>query len=413
MQEVTGSPKRVGYVLKRYPRYSETFIVNEILAHEAAGLDIQIFSLQPPSDTHFQDIIGQVKAPVRYLPYENIKGADLWQALQEASNVLQGLLSKLELARGEDYHHVYQALLLAAAVRSTGIEHLHAHFATSATTVARLASIFSGIPYTFTAHAKDIYQQDVNQDDLQRKINEASSVITVSEYNVNYLRSRFACDSTRIKRVYNGLDLRNFPYGRHEKRKKEIVAVGRLVEKKGFDVLVHACATLAARNRQFYCRIIGTGPLELRLREQIGQMGLQAKVEMTGALPRNDLFRYVQEAAVFAAPSIVGHDDDRDGLPTTLLEAMALGTPCISTNVTGIPEVLHNEETGLMVAQRDPDALADALERLLDDPILGFSLAEKARALIESRFSIQNNSAELREIFAAATLTKIPLQRDG
>src|SRR5688572_22244896 len=140
---------RIGYVLKRYPRYSETFIVNEILAHEAARLDIQIFSLMPPADSHFQDIIGHVKAPVRYLPYENIKGIDFWQAVEEAENAIPGVLPKLKLARGENYRDIYQALILASAVRSNGLGHLHAHFSTSATTVARLASLFSEVPYTF------------------------------------------------------------------------------------------------------------------------------------------------------------------------------------------------------------------------------------------------------------------------
>ncbi len=398
-------PKRIGYVLKRYPRYSETFIVNEILAHEAAGLDIQIFSLMPPADSHFQDIIGHVKAPVQYLPYENIKGIDFWQAVEEAENAISGVLTKLKLAMGENYRDIYQALVLAYAVRSTGIEHLHAHFSTSATTVARMASLFSEVPYTFTAHAKDIYHQDVNHVSLQRKVHDAAAVITIGEYNLNYLHRMFPSDHSKIVRIYNGLDLASFAYRKPEERNKEIVAVGRLVEKKGFDILIKACALLnTRRSNQFHCSIIGTGPLESTLCAQIEQLGLNTKVQLTGVLPRIEMLRYIQEATVLAAPSVVGHDGDRDGLPTTLLEAMALGTPCVSTDVTGIPEVLHDGHTGLMVPQHDSVALANALEQLLQDPELATSLAEKARALIESKFDIHKNTAVLREIFFNSAL---------
>jgi colanic acid/amylovoran biosynthesis glycosyltransferase len=394
----------MGYVLKRYPRYSETFIVNEILAHEAAGLDIQIFSLMPPADSHFQDIIGHVKAPVRYLPYENIKGIDFWQAVEEAENTIPGVLTKLKLTRGENYRDIYQALILASAVRSNGLGHLHAHFSTSATTVARLASLFSEVPYTFTAHAKDIYHQDVDHVSLQCKVHDAAAVVTIGEYNLNYLRRMFPSDNSKIVRIYNGLDLASFQYRKPERRNNEIVAVGRLVEKKGFDVLIDACALLNRLSKHFHCSIIGTGPLENTLRAQVEQLGLQTNVQLTGALPRNEMLRYIQEATVLAAPSVVGHDGDRDGLPTTLLEAMALGTPCVSTDVTGIPEVLHDGDTGLMVPQHDSVALANALERLLQDPELATSLAEKARALIESKFDIHKNTAALREIFFNSAL---------
>ena len=396
--------RRIGYVLKRYPRYSETFIVNEILAHEAAGLDIQIFSLMPPADSHFQDIIGHVKAPVRYLPYENIKGIDFWYAVEEAQNAIPEVLTKLKLVRGENYRDIYQALILASAVRSSGIGHLHAHFSTSATTVARLASLFSEVPYSFTAHAKDIYHQDVDQVSLQRKLHDAAAVVTIGEYNLNYLRHMFPSDNSKIVRIYNGLDLASFQYRKPERRNKEIVAVGRLVEKKGFDILIDACALLNRRSKHFHCSIIGTGPLESTLRAQVERLGLQTNVQLTGALPRMKMLRYIQEATVLAAPSVVGHDGDRDGLPTTILEAMALGTPCVSTDVTGIPEVLYDGNTGLMVSQHDSVALADALERLLQDPRLGTSLAEKARALIESKFDIHKNTAELREIFFNSAL---------
>jgi colanic acid/amylovoran biosynthesis glycosyltransferase len=394
---------RVGYVLKRYPRYSETFIVNEILAHEAAGLDIEIFSLYPPNDDHFQDAISHVRAPVTYLTAYGLKAADLWTVLGEASALVPGMWDALEIARGEEVRNVYQALLLARAVKLRGISHLHAHFGNVATTVARLASHFTGVPYTFTAHAKDIFHESVQLDDLERKLNDAASVITVSNYNLDYLRETFGPAAERVRRVYNGLDLDRFHFTAPYERPPVIVSVGRLVEKKGFSDLVDACALLVSRGRDFKCQIIGTGELEAALQAQIERLGLQDIVELLGPRPQYELTRHVGSAALFAAPCVVGSDGNRDGLPTVLLEAMALGTPCVSTGVTGIPEVLHDEETGLMVPQHDPASLASAIERLLMDADLRVRLATQARRLIEDEFSVHRNAARLRDIFSAAS----------
>lgn len=399
---ILDGPMRVGYVLKRYPRYSETFIVNEILAHEAAGLEIEIFSLHPPNDSHFQDAIARVRAPVNYLMAEGLKALDFWTALEEASKVLPDLWNVLEAARGEEIHIVYQAVLLAREVHLKGIHHLHAHFATSATTVARLAAFFAGVPYTFTAHAKDIFHGSVNHDDMIRKLSDAAAVITVSDYNLEYLRNTYGSTLTRLQRIYNGLDFEQFSYEAPHDRPPRIISVGRLIEKKGFADLIEACATLTRRGCHFNCYIIGTGPLETDLRGQIERLGLQGRVELIGPRPQSEVIKYVQSAAVFAAPCVVGTDGNRDGLPTVLPEAMALGTPCVSTDVTGIPEVLNDGETGLLVPQHDPTALAAAMERLLADPALRVQLATRARRLIEAEFDIHHNSDHIRAIFQAS-----------
>jgi colanic acid/amylovoran biosynthesis glycosyltransferase len=392
---------RVGYVLKRYPRYSETFIVNEILAHEAAGLELEIFSLYPPNDSHFQDAIARVRAQVTYLPVYGVKAADFWSALEEAGSVLPGVWGALREANGEDARDVHQALLLAKAVHSRGIGHLHAHFGSAATTVARLAARFAGVPYSFTAHAKDIFHESVRPEDLARKLNDAAAVVTVSDYNLSYLSEVYGPAAARTRRIYNGLDLDLFPFSEPLDRRPLIVGVGRLVEKKGFADLVEACALLHARGIDFQCRIIGTGELEAGLREQIERLGLRGRVELLGPRPQQEVIEQIRQAAVFAAPCVVGTDGNRDGLPTVLLEAMALGAPCISTAVTGIPEVLRDGDTGLMVPEHDPAGLAAAIERLLADDGLRVRLATAARALIEREFDIHRNAARQRDLFGA------------
>ncbi|NUQ64862.1 MAG: glycosyltransferase family 4 protein [Pirellulales bacterium] len=395
-------PVRVGYVLKRYPRYSETFIVNEILAHEAAGLELDIFSLRPPSDSHFQDRLAKVRAPVRYLTIDGAKAAAFWSAVDAAADVLPGFWTALKKAQKCPASEVHQAIVLARLVRTGGITHLHAHFATEATGVARLAAAFAGVPYTFTAHAKDIFHESADAADRRQKLADAAAVVTVSDYNCRYLQDTFGEAAAHVRRIYNGLELADFPYRSPREREATVVAVGRLVEKKGFADLVDSCAVLARRGRRLRCRIIGEGELQEDLRRRISAAGVEGLVELLGPRPQSEVIGIVQEAAVFAAPCVVGSDGNRDGLPTVLLEAMALGTPCISTDVTGIPEVVRHGDTGMIVPQHDPESLADQIERLLDSPDLRTELAERARELIAAEFDIHRNTAQMRKLFGGS-----------
>jgi colanic acid/amylovoran biosynthesis glycosyltransferase len=404
-------PGCVGFVVRRYPRYSETFIVREILAHEEAGLAVEIFSLRPPIDRHFQDLIGRVKAPVNYLclPAEGLIAEELasatltvsyfWRALAEAGEILPGLWAALEEARHEEPRNVYQAVLLARAVRTRGISHLHATFASDAATVARHAARFAGVSYGLTARAKDIFHENVQPDDLSRKFRDAAGVVTVSDYHLEYLRKTFGAPAGRVQRIYNGLDLDEFPYRAPHDRPPLILAVGRLVEKKGFQDLLEACAILARRGRQFRCRLIGSGALKDALSERIDALGLKGRVELIGPRPQCQVIEEMRQAAVLAAPCVIGKDGDRDGLPNVIQEALALGTPVVSTDVTGIPEVVRDGDTGLTVPQHDPPALAAAIERLLYDPELRVRLAERARRFIEQEFDIRCNTARRRAIF--------------
>jgi colanic acid/amylovoran biosynthesis glycosyltransferase len=397
----TGSP-RIGYVLKMYPRFSETFIVSEILAHEEAGLDLEIFSLRQPIDGRFHETLARVRAPVTYLPYHDLKLSAFWQQLEGAAERLPGFWPAFEPALHEDPRDAYQAVVLAELLGERGITHLHAHFASSATTVARLAARLAGVSYSFTAHAKDLYHESVQPEDLRRKLADAADVVTVSDFNLGFLREEYSTLAGKARRIYNGLDLETFGYRDPADRPPRIVSVGRLIEKKGMEVLVDACAILRSRGIDFSCEIGGSGPLAPALEERIVRHSLTSQVRLCGPLPQQEVRALVQGAAVFAAPCVVGADGNRDGLPTVLLEAMALGTPCVSTDVTGIPEALQNGVTGLMVPQHDAGALADALQRLLEDAGLRVRLAEAARRLVEDQFDIRRNSVALREVFGLA-----------
>jgi glycosyltransferase involved in cell wall biosynthesis len=339
---------------------------------------------------------------VHYLPGQDGSATAFWHEAVELARVVPETWTRLGTCAAESAPEVHQALALARQVRARGITHLHAHFGNVATAVARLAGYFAGVPYSFTAHARDIFHEKVVPADLARKLADAKSVVTVSDYNLAFLERNYGAAAQTVRRIYNGLDMGRFGFAEAGERPPVIVSVGRLIDKKGFEDLIDACGLLRQRGRDFSCLIIGSGPLEEALKARIGRLGLEDAVRMLGSLPQEDVVRQVQAAAAFAAPCVVGPDGDRDGLPTVLLEAMALGTACVSTDVTGIPEILHDGETGLMVGQHDAVALADALERLLDDGALRRRLAQNARRLMEHQFDIHANAARMREVFAGA-----------
>ncbi len=395
-------PGRVGYVLKRYPRFSETFVVNEILAHEAAGLSLDIVALREPTDPVIQQAVARVRAPVISLaiPGEALPEGATDRLIGEAGQRLPGLRLELQRFGDEARRDVYQGIRLALLAQERGLSHLHAHFATSATSVARIASRLTGIPYSFTAHAKDIYHESVVQEDLRRKLVDARAAMTVSDYNLGWLRAACGEAASRVRRVYNGLDLGEFPFACPRERAPRVVFVGRLVPKKGVEILIDACDLLARRGVAFQCDLLGAGPLAPSLQERIAALGLGHRVHCLGAQPRSAVVEHLRRAAVFAAPCVVSPDGDRDGLPTVLLEAMALGTPCVATPVTGIPEVVRHEETGLLVPERDAGALAGAIARLLAGRSLRIRLAEAARRLMVREFDVHRNAALLRESFA-------------
>lgn len=396
MQELN----KVGYVVKRYPRHSETFIVNEILAHEARGCSLEIFSLRPTIDTHFQDLLALVKSPVNYLVgNDTIKGIEFWALVNQVSQTIPDIWEKLSCAKGEEHRDVYQALALALEIKIKKIGHLHAHFASSATSVARMAAYFTGISYSFTAHAKDIFHESVVAEDLKRKIGQAKTVVTISSFHVQYLQDQFQAPSDKLRLVYNGMDLNRFMYRKPSENSRTIIAVGRLVEKKGFDVLIDACKELRNRAVDFRCQIIGSGPMDVSLQARIDAADLGSHVQLLGPRPQGELIGLLRKATVMAAPCIVGEDGNQDGLPTVLLEAMALGIPCIATDVTGIPEAIISGVTGIIVEQNNAMELSQALEMILNDEQLQRTISQQARNLIEERFNIETNTVAIREIF--------------
>ncbi|MFC5380496.1 glycosyltransferase [Aquipuribacter nitratireducens] len=391
---------RIGYVLKMYPRFSETFVLTEVLSLEEAGASLEIFSLRPPVDARFHADLARVQAPVTWVDSSSVRASEAWQRLREAATRLPRLPGLLPELLEADARDALQAVAVADAAVARGLDHLHAHFGSVATTVARLAARLAGITYSFTAHAKDVFHESVDDDDLRQKLRDAAAVVTVSAYNVAHLRERFGADAGRVRQVNNGIDLDAFAWRSPRQRPRHVVAVGRLVEKKGFGDLVEALHLLRASGDPVTCDVVGSGPLLTELAARVAALGLTDRVRLLGPRTQDEVRAAVSAAAVMAAPCVVGDDGNRDGLPTVVLEAMALGTPVVSTPVTGIPEVVRDGDTGLLVPERDPAALARALRRLLDDADLRERTARAARSLVESGYDRRDQARRLRAMHA-------------
>lgn len=409
--------RRVAYLLKMYPRFSETFILNEILELERQGLDLRIYSLRKPDDGRFHGDLARVKAPVSYVP-ESIVGQPRAMAMAQRQALRLDPARYLRvaseaLARGNKVavRRFLQAGFLLPRLREAGIDHVHVHFASAAASVAYYLYRLGGPSYSITAHAKDIYHQSVSPVALRRKLRAAAFTVTVSDFNLRHLEGLLAADGgapARLVRLYNGLDLERFrlrpvaPPTRRADAPPLILGVGRLVEKKGFDDLIRACSLLRDQGRAFRCAIVGKGEDLGALRGLIAQLGLEDSVQLPGPLPRESLLELYPQAALLAAPCVIGDDGNRDGLPTVLLEAAALGVPLVSTPVTGIPELVRHGDTGWLVPPRDPAALAQAMAQVLSSPEESGRRALLARRRMETGFDLRRNVTILKGLLTSS-----------
>jgi colanic acid/amylovoran biosynthesis glycosyltransferase len=394
------APVRVGYVLKRFPRFSETFILNELLALQALGIECHIFSLLAPPDEPRHARLADLRAPVTYLSKATGPAliADPDDAVLFAGNDPRSVAS----LQGK-------AAEVARLARAAGITHLHAHFGSDPTTVALLAAREIGGTFSYTAHARDIYHTyvspEVDAAKRRAKLNEAAFTVTVSDCNAGHLATLCPEAADRIHRVYNGIDLSLFsPADAVEPGR--VIAVGRLVEKKGFGVLVDACALLRDRGLEFDCRIIGDGPLQGALQAQINALNLGGRVTLAGPMPQERLAAELGSATIAVLPCVITPDGDRDGLPTVLLEAMGKGIPVVTTTVTGGPEIVAEGETGLLCNPGDPVGLADALETLILDPQRARAMGAAGRRRAERLFDLTTNAAQLSGHFARVTVRR-------
>src|SRR5919198_3346788 len=390
----------VGYVLKRFPCLTETFVADELIELQSRGVPLTVFAMGRPEEPFVQGFLDELSVPVVYLPYrvwrEPIRVAvALRRALRSSPRRwLAAAVASVLRMRLFGWRRLMQATVLRDEAARAGIQHMHVHFANKAARLAALAQRMGGPAYSVTAHAKDIYHRQVRAHDLREILGRAQFVATVSRENRRYLGSVLAGRRT-VHLLSNSVDLERL--GPPDGRRPEpalVLSVARLIEKKGLIDLIGACALLADETVPVRLELVGDGPMRPKLEAAAVRAGVD--VRFVGSLRREDVVRHYRRAAVFCLPSTVASSGDRDGLPTSVLEAMALGVPVVTTALNGLAEAVIEGRTGLAAPERSPPALAAAIRRLLLDPELAARLPREARRHVEANFSLADSATRLQ-----------------
>lgn len=404
----------VAFILKGYPRLSETFIAEEIASLEEAGMDIRVVSLRHPTDAKIHPVHRAIRAPVSYLP--EYLHREPWRVARALWRVraAPGLRSAwrafaADLRRDRSRNRVRrfgQALVLAAELPAE-VRRLHAHFIHTPASVTAYAASIREVQWSCSAHAKDIWTSP--DWDLAQKLRDALFTVTCTAAGRTRLQALAPLGRT-VALVHHGLKLDRFvplPVfrsprdGGDPKAPVRVLSVGRAVEKKGFDLLVQALARLPPE-LAWRCVHIGGGPLRPVLQAQAAAAGLGERIAWRGAQDQEAVLAAYREADLFVLPCRIAADGDRDGLPNVLVEAQSQSLACLSTAVSGVAELIEAERTGLIVPPDDVPALADALLRLIGDPALRKRLGRAAVQRVRSQFDARASTAQLLALFGVA-----------
>jgi glycosyltransferase involved in cell wall biosynthesis len=403
--------RKIVVVLKGYPRLSETFIAQELLGLERAGFELILVALRRPTDAKRHPVHDEIKAPVHYLPeylheeplrvvrslFACLLLPGFWRAFGSLATDIPRDFTRNRARR------FGQALVLAAEWPEDA-GWLHAHFAHTPASVTRYASQLRGLPWSCSAHAKDIW---TSADwDLAGKLSSARWTVTCTKTGFDRLK-KLANGNSSVHLSYHGLDLDRFgSFG--EARKQHdgsapdepviVLSVGRAVEKKGYDTLLEALALLPGDLAWRFEHVGGGEELE-RFKALAQKLGLDGRVSWKGALAQEDVLEHYRCADIFALACRITANGDRDGLPNVLVEAASQRLACVSTDISGVPELLSPDETGLLVPTENPIALAQALERLIRDPVLRARLGDAAERRVRGNFDHMASIGQLKELF--------------
>ncbi|MGQ0509749.1 MAG: glycosyltransferase family 4 protein [Betaproteobacteria bacterium] len=406
-------PGRVAFVLKGYPRLSETFIAQEIAALERRGLEILIVSLRRPTDARRHPVHDEILAPLSYLPeylyQEPLRVLRAWRQVRRWPSYGSAVSSFLRDLRRDPtpsrIRRFGQALVLAAEL-PRDIGRLHFHFLHTPASVTRYAATLRGLPWSGSAHAKDIWTTP--EWEKREKLADCEWLVTCTETNRAHLAA--LAPAGRVELVYHGIDLARFPSPAEARPARDgadaadpvvLLSVGRLVEKKGTDILLEALAQLPPA---LHWRLvhIGGGPLKSRMESLAAARGMGGRISWRGALPQPEVLAALRRADLFALASRVAGDGDRDGLPNVLAEAQSQGLACVATAVSAIPELIEDGVTGILVAPESPAALAQALQSLIADPARRAALGAAGRERVRARFALEPNLERLVRKFGLA-----------
>lgn len=405
---------KIVIVLKGYPRLSETFIAQELLGLERAGHELYLVSMRHPTDKKRHPVHDEIKAPVRYLPeylhdepWRVIRS--WWKArrLPHYKRLRKAFLTDLKLDPTRNrWRRFGQALVLAAEFPEDA-DWLHAHFIHTPGSVTLYASLILDTGWSCSAHAKDIWTSP--DWDLRAKLGQARWAVTCTRAGFDKLQS-LSPDPARVHLSYHGLDLSRFASfegtrpardGRDAQDPVLLLSVGRAVEKKGYDILLAALALLPKTLAWRFVHIGGGEELS-KLKAQAETLGLASRITWLGSRAQEEVLAKYRESDLFVLPCRIASDGDRDGLPNVLVEASSQGLACISTTVSGVPELLSDGVNGLLVPPEDAQALSAALARAIADPELRLRLGAAAETRVRANFDHKSSIEELTRLFRAA-----------
>ncbi|MFT5549454.1 MAG: glycosyltransferase involved in cell wall biosynthesis [Candidatus Azotimanducaceae bacterium] len=399
----------VAIILKGYPRLSETFIAQEIRALELRGFKLCLFSLRQPTDSARHPIHAEIEAPVYYLPeyFWNDKKRvfKAWLSVRKKPGYSQAFRTFVrDLRRDFSQNRMRrfaQALVLAGEMPSS-VEHYYAHFMHAPASVTYYASLINQKPWSISAHAKDIWT--IDDWEKKEKIASAEWLVTCTSSNVEHLK-QLADEPQRVSLLYHGLDFERFPDikrdsalrdGRDKNDPVRIVSVGRAVNKKGYDYLLQALAKLPDDVHWQFSHI-GVGELLDELQKKAHELNLVGRIDWLGALPQTEVLAYYRQADLFVLPSRISDNGDRDGLPNVLMEAQSQRLACLSTDISGIPELIDHAVTGWLVPQKNEDELSHALHFLITNAEQRESLANAGFKRVREQFSLDHGIDQLVE----------------
>jgi len=409
---------KIGYLASEIPALSATFVYNEILELNKLGVDVKAFSVHRPGHLATEASLSALKYNVFYL-YETTKlqvlldniimlftrPSGYFQAagrlIRDAIN--QGLISRRALGLG---YRFFYAATLAKQLRRGRIQHLHVHFAHIPTDIAMYAAPMAGIGFSVQAHANDLFERGWL---LKQKVARSVFFATISEFNQQFLENLNA-DSQKIKIIRCGVD-QGWQPPANPTQKNEIFTigtVGRLVEKKGIDTLIDAIAKLVKDDRKICLKIAGNGPLESALKNQAASLGItNESIKFVGALPHDQVAEFISGLDVFVLPCKKDSNGDMDGIPVVLMEAMLCQIPVISTELSGIPELVVNNISGLTISPDNDIELAKAINQLMDSPDTRLRLISGGKQRVEDEFLLNKNVAKLIKLIQTSINSRI------
>jgi colanic acid/amylovoran biosynthesis glycosyltransferase len=392
--------RKLGYLFERFPAFTQTFCAREIAELYRQGTALPVFSIRRPTEARPTNIPLD-NIPVYYLPDTN--SLEFKIRTKFVSSRLKDLWSGSGDIR--DKGRFREAAYLGPRLKKAQISHLHVHFAGLASRTAWWIKRLFGVTYSFTGHANDIFCPKPDQRvGLRDLIREASLVVVVSDFGANMLRHGFPESAQKIHRVYNGLDLSIFKSATPGASPVRLLSIGRLIEKKGFKFLIESCRLLRSSGLPFVCQIVGEGPEHDRLQELIQEYQLSESVRLMGPLPQTDLVEILAQSSIFVFPAVHDSSGDTDNLPTVLIEAMASSLPIVATEVAGIPEIVQHNENGLVVPEKDPVRLADAIRVIAGDEALAERFGRASRRIAEEKFALSNTVGQLKSLFTRYSL---------